>query len=190
MLAIRLQRTGRKGHASFRVIVQDSHWSPKRGKVVHQLGSYDPHTKTAVLAKDKAEFYLSHGAQPSDRVARLLKAEGVKLPKWVELTPDKKRTIRNPDKLRKNRPAGAPEPEKPTKEAKVKADEETSVESAAPETGKEETSSEEKSVDKPTAEVSNDDTTAEETPAESTETAEIVEPEAVAEDDEKDKPEA
>ncbi len=114
MLAIRLQRTGRSGHAQFRVIVQDSRFSPKRGRVTAYLGSYDPHTKTTMLDKEKAADYLSHGAQPSDKVAQLLKSEGVKLPDWVKLSTQKnKRAIRNPEKLRRNRPAGteAPAPE-------------------------------------------------------------------------------
>jgi len=71
MLAIRLQRTGRSGHAQFRVIVQEARLSPKSGKVVALLGSYNPHTKQASVIKDKAEFYLNHGAQPSPRVVRL-----------------------------------------------------------------------------------------------------------------------
>jgi len=114
MLAIRMQRTGRKGHAEFRVVVQDSRRSPSSGKIVAQIGHYNPHTKEAVLAKDKAEFYLKHGAQPSDRVAKLLKAESVKLPKWVELEGKKKRVIRNPEKLRRNRPAEAAAPAEET----------------------------------------------------------------------------
>ncbi len=104
MLAIRMQRTGRKGHAQFRVIVQDSRRTPTSGKIVAALGHYDPHTKTANLEKEKAAFYLEHGAQPSDRVAQLLKREGVKLPAWVKLETDKQRSIRNPEKLRRNRP--------------------------------------------------------------------------------------
>ena len=105
MLAIRMQRTGRKGHAMFRVVVQESRLTPTSGKVVAQLGSYDPHSKTATLSKDKAEFYLSHGAQPSDRVARLLESQGVTLPKWYKKPADKKRSIRNLEKLRRNQPA-------------------------------------------------------------------------------------
>ncbi len=104
MLAIRMQRTGRKGHAMFRMVVQESRLTPTSGKVVANLGSYDPHAKAVTLDKEKASFYLGHGAQPSDRVARLLKNEGVKLPEWVTLTEGKKRTTRNPEKLRKNQP--------------------------------------------------------------------------------------
>lgn len=112
MLAIRLQRTGRKGHAQFRMIVQDSRRSPSSGRVVHYLGSYNPHSKTAQIDTEKAAFYLKNGARPSDRAARLLKAEGVKLPSWVELEGKKKGALRNPDKLRKNRPADAEAPDK------------------------------------------------------------------------------
>src|SRR3982751_4922946 len=107
MLAIRMQRTGRKGHAMFRVIVQEARSTPTSGKIVAQLGHYDPHAKALTLDKDKAGFYLQHGAQPSDRVARLLKAEGVKLPAWVQLEADKQRTVRNADKRRNNRPREA-----------------------------------------------------------------------------------
>jgi small subunit ribosomal protein S16 len=104
MLAIRMQRTGRKGHANFRVVVQDSHQTPTSGKFVAMLGSYDPHAKTATIAKDKAEHYLKNGAQPSERVARLLKQEGVKLPEWVKTSGKKEGKLRNPEKLRRNRP--------------------------------------------------------------------------------------
>lgn len=106
MLAIRMQRTGRKGHAMFRVIVQDSRLTPTSGKIVASLGNYDPHARVMTVDKDKASFYLEHGAQPSDRIARLLKKEGVKLPKWVVVSEDLKRDIRNPDKRRSTRPAG------------------------------------------------------------------------------------
>lgn len=111
MLAIRLQRTGRSGHAQFRLIAQDSRFSPTSGRVVAYLGSYDPHTKQATIDKDKAAGYLSKGAQPSERAAKLLKAEGVKLPTWVAKPLKQKGEIRNPEKLRRNRPAGAPTPE-------------------------------------------------------------------------------
>lgn len=104
MLAIRLKRTGRSGHAQFRVIVQDSHFHPSRGRVVAYLGSYNPHSKVSQIDKELASRYLNNGAQPSDRVARLLKSEGVKLPDWVKLSEPKKRAIRNPEKLRRNQP--------------------------------------------------------------------------------------
>jgi small subunit ribosomal protein S16 len=127
MLAIRMQRTGRSGHAMFRVIVQDSHRSPTSGKVVAYLGNYDPHAKTVSLDKEKVSFYLEHGAQPSDRLARLLKSEGVALPAWVSLNADKERQIRNAAKRRSTRPAGEEAPE-PVVEAEDKAAEAVPVE--------------------------------------------------------------
>ena len=119
MLAIRLQRTGRKGYAQYRVVVQDSHRSPSSGRVVAYLGSYDPHAKTISLKKDQAQKFLDNGAQPSERVVSILKSEGIKLPKWVKTSDPKERTTRNPEKLRKNQPLE----EKPAEEAAPEASE-------------------------------------------------------------------
>ena len=104
MLVIRLQRTGRKGHAQFRVVVQDSRRTPTSGKVVAQVGTYDPHSKQTNIDKERAAHYLNHGAQPSPRVALLLQREGVELPKWVKDTAKKSSAIRHPEKLRRNQP--------------------------------------------------------------------------------------
>lgn len=138
MLVIRMQRTGRKGHAQFRVVVQDSRRTPSSGRVVASLGNYDPHAKTANLDKEAAAKYLSNGAQPSDRVVRLLQAEGVALPKWVRIVPAKSAAIRNADKLRKNRPAeeAAPAAEELSEEpaAEAEAEAPAKAEEAAEET--------------------------------------------------------
>ncbi len=136
MLAIRLQRTGRKGYAQFRLVVQDSHRNPKSGKVVAQLGNYNPHTKATTVDKDQASFYLEHGAQPSDRVANLLKNEGVTLPKWYKSSSVKTGTIRHPDKLRANAV------EAPAEESKVEVN--SSEQSVKTETVVEETATEQK----------------------------------------------
>lgn len=105
MLAIRLQRTGRRGHAQFRLVAQDSRFSPTSGRVVAFLGSYDPHSKAVSIDKEAAVEFLKNGAQPSPRAASLLKREGVKLPDWVAEPAKKKGELRNPEKLRRNRPA-------------------------------------------------------------------------------------
>ncbi len=128
MLAIRMQRTGRKGHPMFRLVVQDSRRSPSRGKIVTQLGHYDPHQKTLVVEKDKAVFFLEHGAHPSDRVARLLKSEGINLPKWVHLQENNPRAVKNINKLRRNRPAGAEVEKTETKPATPVTEEEAPAE--------------------------------------------------------------
>lgn len=105
MLAIRMQRTGRKGYPMYRVIVQEAHRQPTSGKVVANLGSYNPHTKESTLDKEKVATFLKNGAQPSDRVVKLLQAEKVNLPAWVKVpTADKEKTIKNAEKLRRNQP--------------------------------------------------------------------------------------
>jgi small subunit ribosomal protein S16 len=129
MLVIRLQRTGRKGHAQFRVVVQDSRRTPTSGRIVAALGSYNPHSKAIILDKEKAAKYLSNGAQPSDRVVRLLQAEGVKLPSWVKAAAPKEGKLRNPEKLRRNQPAEEAAPEAPAEETPA---EEPAVEAEAP----------------------------------------------------------
>jgi small subunit ribosomal protein S16 len=116
MLTIRMQRTGRKGYASFRIVVQDSKFTPSSGRVVAKLGHHNPHTKETVIDKDKVTEYLKNGAQPSPRVVRILQQEKISLPDWVEVkSSDDKKKTRNPEKLRKNQPKEeVVEPEEPT----------------------------------------------------------------------------
>jgi len=105
MLAIRLQRLGRKGLPVYRVAVQEAQRHPSSGRVVAYVGTYNPHTKEVTLQKEAVQKYLDNGAQPTPRVVKLLKAEGVALPKWVkEPASDKQKAIRNAEKLRKNQP--------------------------------------------------------------------------------------
>lgn len=138
MLVIRLQRTGRKGHAQFRVVVQDSRRTPSSGRVVALLGSFNPHSKEVTIDKEVAAKYLANGAQPSDRVIRLLQAEGVALPSWVKVPTQKTGALRNPDKLRKNQPAVEPAPVEEVAEEPVAEAEEAPVEVAAEEAPAEE----------------------------------------------------
>ena len=137
MLVIRLQRTGRKGHAQFRVVVQDSRRTPTSGKIVAQVGTYDPHSKTVNLDKERAQHYLDHGAQPSDRVIIILEKEGVKLPTWVVKPSKKEGKIRHAEKLRRNQPKEEPKVEEPVVEAAPEAPaEEAPVEAPAEEAAK------------------------------------------------------
>ena len=105
MLAIRLQRLGRAGYPTYRVAVQEAQRHPSSGRVVAYVGSYNPHTKQTTIQVELAQKYLDNGAQPTPRVVKLLKEAGVKLPKWVqEPVTAKQKTVRNPEKLRKNQP--------------------------------------------------------------------------------------
>ncbi len=71
MLNIRLQRTGKKGQAYFRVIVVEHTKKPK-GEFLELLGSYDPHMKKFVVKKDKIEAWIVKGAQVSPTVNNLM----------------------------------------------------------------------------------------------------------------------
>lgn len=104
MLAIRLQRVGRKGFPVYRLAVQEAQRHPSSGRVVAYVGTYNPHTKDASVQLELAQKYLDNGAQPSPRVVKLLKDAGVKLPSWVKEAGQKSKTIRHADKLRKNQP--------------------------------------------------------------------------------------
>jgi small subunit ribosomal protein S16 len=78
MVRIRLRRTGKKGQPSYRVVVADRE-SPRDGRFIEILGHYNPRTEpmTVVIDADRALYWLSEGAQPSDAVARLLRKEGI-----------------------------------------------------------------------------------------------------------------
>ena len=129
MLAIRLQRIGRKGYPVYRLAVQESQRHPSSGRVVSYVGSYNPHTKDAKVQVELAQKYLDNGAQPTPRVVKLLKEAGVKLPNWVkEVASDKQKSLRNPEKLRKNQPK-----EEVVEEAPVEAEAEAPAEEAAEE---------------------------------------------------------
>ena len=76
MLAIRFNRTGKRNHASFRVVLQEHTKAPGK-RHVEILGSYDPHKKTTILKKERILYWISQGAQASPVVTNLLVREGV-----------------------------------------------------------------------------------------------------------------
>ncbi len=117
MLAIRMQRNGRVHAPVYRIVVQEAQRHPLSGRVVAEVGNYNPETKKVVLDKEKVEFYLEHGAQPSSRVAFVLKKEGIKLPKWYKEAPQKQAKAKHADKLRKNQPKEEAPAEEPAAEA-------------------------------------------------------------------------
>ena len=113
-LKIRLARAGAKKRPQFRVVVADSRF-PRDGRFIEKLGTYNP-----MLAKDSKErvlldlervkYWLSKGAQPSDRVMRFLDAAG----------------------LMKRKPRSNPEKAIPRKEKKAAAEAATAAAAAAP----------------------------------------------------------
>jgi small subunit ribosomal protein S16 len=72
MVRIRLRRVGRKKQPSYRVVVADSR-SPRDGRYIEVIGFYNPRTQPATLTvkEERALYWLSQGAQPSDPVRRI-----------------------------------------------------------------------------------------------------------------------
>ena len=78
MLRIRLRRVGKKGNPSYRIVVADSK-APRDGAYVEWIGNYDPMADppAVTIKEDRAQAWLSQGAQPSDAVARILDWKGI-----------------------------------------------------------------------------------------------------------------
>ena len=78
MLKIRLKRTGRRGQPHYRVVVIESS-KPRDGKTIEEIGYYNPRLNPTVfnIEKERAIYWLSKGAQPSDTVAQYFVKEGL-----------------------------------------------------------------------------------------------------------------
>ena len=75
---IRLRRMGAKKKPFYRIIVADSR-SPRDGRFIEELGTYDPLKDPSEIKVDgeKAKYWMSNGAQPTETVKALLKKAGV-----------------------------------------------------------------------------------------------------------------
>ena len=73
-VSIRLRREGARNRPYYRVVVADSH-SPRDGKFIEILGTYDPKQtgQNSSFNVERAEYWISKGAQPSDTVRSLIK---------------------------------------------------------------------------------------------------------------------
>ena len=78
MVKIRLRRMGAKKAPFYRVVVADSR-SPRDGRCIEEIGTYNPLTEPATVHIDveKAQAWIKNGAQPTDTVRTLLKNAGV-----------------------------------------------------------------------------------------------------------------
>ena len=78
MVKIRLRRMGAKKAPFYRVVVADAR-SPRDGRCIEEIGTYNPLTHPAVVSIDveKAQNWIKNGAQPTDTVRGLLKKAGV-----------------------------------------------------------------------------------------------------------------
>ena len=78
MVKIRLRRMGAKKAPYYRIVVADSR-SPRDGRCIEEIGTYNPLTEPAAITIDaeKAQTWIKNGAQPTDTVRNLLKNAGV-----------------------------------------------------------------------------------------------------------------
>jgi small subunit ribosomal protein S16 len=75
---IRLKRTGKTHAPSYRVVVADTR-SPRDGRIIEQIGWYNPRTEPSTIHIDaeKAQYWMKHGALPTESVASLLRRAGI-----------------------------------------------------------------------------------------------------------------
>jgi small subunit ribosomal protein S16 len=97
MLKIRLQRRGKKNHATFRVVVAEQH-APVKGRFIADVGAYNPHTNVFDVKADKVQDWITKGAQPSDTVHNLLITHKI-------IKGEKKTIWRAPQKAEETTPA-------------------------------------------------------------------------------------
>ena len=74
---IRMKRVGTKNTPAFRIVVADSR-SPRDGKFIEEIGTYQPLKKgdNFTIKLERAQYWISKGAQPSDTVASFIKKAG------------------------------------------------------------------------------------------------------------------
>ena len=77
MLRIRLFRIGKKHQPSYKIVVVDRKRAPKGGRFVDIIGFLNPKTKEKKVDAEKAKYWISKGAQPSDTVHNLLVKEKI-----------------------------------------------------------------------------------------------------------------
>ncbi len=78
MVRIRLRRQGKRNQPSYRIVVADAR-APRDGRFIEIIGFYNPRTDppTMKVNEERARYWLSVGAQPTEPVARILRKVGV-----------------------------------------------------------------------------------------------------------------
>jgi len=85
MLVIRFFRVGKRNQPSFKIVVTDKRNPTRAGRFVEQVGFYNPKTKEKVLSKERFQYWISKGAQPSPTVYNLLVKEGIAAGKKIDV---------------------------------------------------------------------------------------------------------
>ena len=140
-VAIRLSRGGAKKRPYYRIVVSDTR-SPRDGKYLEQIGTYNPllakdSPERVKLNEDRARYWLGVGAKPSDRVHRFLDAAGI-LEREARNNPKKGEPGEAAKERAEEKAAKAAEAEEAAKAAEEEANapaEEAAAEDAAEEKG-------------------------------------------------------
>ena len=77
MLVLRLFRVGKRNQPSFKIVVTDKRNPTRAGRFVEEVGFYNPVTKEKVIRKERVQYWLSKGVQPSPTVFNLLVKDGI-----------------------------------------------------------------------------------------------------------------
>lgn len=99
-----MQRIGRINSPAYRVLVLEHTSSPKAGKFVERVGTYNPKTKQRNLNTDRIKYWISVGAKPSDTVHNMLVSEGIISGKKINILP----SFKKPEAPAEEAPAAAP----------------------------------------------------------------------------------
>ena len=89
MLMIRFQRIGRKNDPAFRIVLLEKARAAKTGRVLEQLGTYNPRSKDFAVKEDRVKEWISKGAQPTDSIRNLFITKGILEGKKVNVLPKK-----------------------------------------------------------------------------------------------------
>ncbi|MBN9506970.1 MAG: 30S ribosomal protein S16 [Altererythrobacter sp.] len=159
-IAIRLSRGGAKKRPYYRIVVADSR-SPRDGKYLEQIGTYNPllakdDANRVKLNEDRARYWVGVGAQMSDRVARFLDAAGIK----------ERAAKNNPKKAEPGEKAKERAEERAAKAAEAEEAAKAAAEAPAEEAPAEETVTEEAVAEAPAEEAAAEEAPVEEAPAE------------------------
>lgn len=132
MLKIRMQRVGRTGMPAYRIVVAEHTASPKAGKFVEKVGSYNPKTKERSLDTERVKYWMSVGAKPSDTMHNMLVAMGVIKGDKINVLPKFVAPVK-PVEEAAPAVAAAPAAEAPAEEAPAVAEEAPAAEAATEE---------------------------------------------------------
>jgi small subunit ribosomal protein S16 len=101
MLTIRLFRIGKKNQAFFRIVVTDKRRSSTKGRSVEEIGFYNPLTKEKKIDGERAKYWISKGAKPSDSIYNMLVSEkiveGKKIPNFANPPAGGKKEPKKPE---------------------------------------------------------------------------------------------